>query len=265
MFIDEVKVIEINPTELCNLKCNFCPRSTFYKNQNLNMTIETAEEIARQLRDIEYKGEVSITGRGEPTLHPQFKDIAEVFLKDRTWKLKINTNIARFDRYYDTIMQFEKIVYNIYNKSETFYAQQLERFKDHPNVHIKFKPLDMQWNDRPGFTNRAGSFPTNSLPDDLRCEVIFLKMFIDWDGTYRVCCEDWKEKISMGSIYDQSIREYIETNEQLQKYRKNLINGDRSMSPCTNCTHKINDNKYGCSSNIWKSLEWLVKTENLGV
>ena len=115
------------------------------------------------------------------------------------------------------------------------------------------------------FTNRAGSFDTNHLPEDGRCEVIFLKLFIDYDGTYRVCCEDWKTKIDMGNIYVTNIHDYVEYSEELADYRRHLIEGDRYKSPCSQCTHKITDMKYGCTPKRWEQLEWQVKTENLGV
>lgn len=266
MFTQQLRIIEINPTELCNLKCNFCPRSTFYPNQNLNMSLDTAREIARQLKSIEYKHELSITGRGEPTLHPQFEELCNIFMEDRTWTLKINTNTKRFDRYYDTIMQFDRVIYNLYEHDEIEWQDHYLRFLDHPNVIVKSKPKEMSWTDKATFTNRAGSFPTNQTPQDGRCEVIFIKMFIDYDGTYRVCCEDWKDKISLGNIFDTEIEDYIENNEELKSYRRTLIKGNRCKVPCINCTHMIEHNKYKSSSDEkWKELEWLVKKENHGV
>jgi len=264
MFIEEINVIEINPTELCNLKCTFCPRSTFYPNQNLNMSLDTASLIANQLREFNYRCEVSITGRGEPTLHPQFDQLCDIFMEDRTWTLKINTNGKRFEKYYDKLIQFEKIIYNVYDKHETEYISIKNSFKENSNVRVNYKPLELNWFDRPKFTNRAGSFPTNYIPEHGHCEVIFVKLFIDYDGTYRVCCEDWKEKISMGNIKDQTIQDYVENNEELKDYRRRLINGDRTKLPCVNCTHELKDGKYQCTQGKWKNLEWLVKTENLG-
>ena len=35
-----MRTMEINPTELCNRKCSFCPRGDWYPNKNLHLTIE---------------------------------------------------------------------------------------------------------------------------------------------------------------------------------------------------------------------------------
>ena len=112
-----ISTVEINPTELCNLRCSFCPRSTFYPNQNLNLDFETANIIKRHLDSIEYKGLVSITGRGEPTLHPEFDKLSDIFLKDRTYKLKINTNGARVNKYIETIQKYDIVNMNFYKKA----------------------------------------------------------------------------------------------------------------------------------------------------
>ena len=65
-----LSTVEINPTELCNRTCSFCPRSdpNVYPNRNLNMTIDTAENISNQLLDANFTGDIHITGFGEPTL-----------------------------------------------------------------------------------------------------------------------------------------------------------------------------------------------------
>ena len=262
-FIDEISVIEINPTELCNLKCSFCPRATFYPNQNLHMSIETAEVISQQLREINYTGELSITGRGEPTLHPEFDKLCEIFFKDKTWTTKINTNGKRYDKWMRTVNNFDKVIWNCYEHTKEQYHKEIERFNHLDYFVINYKPVEMSWQDRPSFTNRAGSFPTNHLPDIQYCDTPFVKMFIDYDGTYRLCCEDWKAKIVMGSVYEQTIAEYIAENEKLKEYRKRLAEGDRSLTPCMSCSYNITSYKNGCSENKWKALQAMTRMENL--
>lgn len=242
-YLNHIKLIEINPTELCNLKCSFCPRSTFYPNQNLHMSLETAREIRKQLDEIQFTGEVSITGRGEPTLHQDFEELSNIFLKDRTWKLKINTNGKKLNEYIDTIWQYDRITYNLYDHTEDE-VKEIKNFyeKYKGKVTVYYKPINMKWSDPSNytFTNRAGSFLTNNLPSYSKCDTIFLKVFIDWNGTYRLCCHDWKEKISMGNIFDQSIKEYVENSPMLQEYRLKLVKGNRSKSPCNACSYNIN-------------------------
>ena len=57
-YFNFIDVVEINPTELCNLQCSFCPRAHGYPNQNLHMSLDTAREIRNQLNDSKYSKKV---------------------------------------------------------------------------------------------------------------------------------------------------------------------------------------------------------------
>lgn len=246
LFFHEIKQIEINPTELCNLQCIFCPRSLSYPNLNEHMSLDIAKEIRDQMVSAKFSGVLSITGRGEPTLHPQFEEYVSIFV-GYNWKLKMHTNGKRFEKHESFILKhFDDIYYNCYDcNPQDIY----DKYGHYKNIKIIAKDLN-EW--FPNATNRAGSFPTNQYPEDERCDVIFHKMFIDIDGTYRLCCEDWKEKISLGNIYEQSIVDYIEDNEQLHKYRKRLVNGNRDLLPCISCNYNISCDKYNRKQDLQK-------------
>ena len=49
--------LEINPTELCNRLCTFCPRvePDEYPNQNLNMSVDLAKKIANELNELFFR------------------------------------------------------------------------------------------------------------------------------------------------------------------------------------------------------------------
>ena len=73
--------LEINPTELCNRTCTFCPRvdPDDYPNQNLNMTVDLAKKIADELLALDYQGSVAFSGYGEPLLTPNIEKIINQF------------------------------------------------------------------------------------------------------------------------------------------------------------------------------------------
>lgn len=264
-FLNEIREVEIDPTGLCNLACSFCPRATFYPNTNTHMSMETAREIAKQLHEISFKGIVSITGKGEPTLHNDFEALVECF--DGPWSLKINTNGKRFEKYKDCIIsKFDTVFFNCYEYSEEEYLEKVKELDSYPNVVVKWRPNNIQWfDDAPRYTNRGGSFPTNYRPEEQRCDVIFHKVFIDYNGIYRLCCEDWKDEITMGNIHDESILDYVENNEKLKSYRRALVKGDRSSSPCSSCSYSVSDFKYKTTPEKMEQYKWLVEAENLGV
>jgi hypothetical protein len=259
VFFSEIKQIEINPTELCNLACNFCPRSTFYPNLNEHMSLDVAREIRDQMLAAKFSGVLSITGRGEPTLHPQFEEYVSIFV-GYSWSLKMHTNGKRFEQYEDFILKnFNDVHYNCYDCNAYDVWQKYGHYK---NVKVIDKPITSEWKDLDWTTNRAGSFRTNELPEDTTCDVIFHKMFIDIDGKYRLCCEDWKHKIVMQNIFQVNIVDYIEDSPLLKIYRRNLIDGDRVMNPCINCNYNISCDKYGRKQDMAKYKK-MVEIENL--
>jgi uncharacterized Fe-S cluster-containing radical SAM superfamily enzyme len=73
--------VEINPTELCNRTCSFCPRHDpeVYPNRKLHMTVETASLLSDQLHLDGFNGEIHVTGYGEPLLNPDILELIKTF------------------------------------------------------------------------------------------------------------------------------------------------------------------------------------------
>ena len=71
--------VEINPTELCNRTCSFCPRGNGYPNKDEHLTIDDAYLIKNRLDEFEYQGIIIISGKGEPLLNPDILEIVNVF------------------------------------------------------------------------------------------------------------------------------------------------------------------------------------------
>ncbi len=80
-------VIEINLTDVCNLKCVYC-----FCDHRSNYTLDT-DTLKRFIKDYALMGGKAITfsGGGEPTCHPDFKDIVE-FSYDQGLDLGLITN-----------------------------------------------------------------------------------------------------------------------------------------------------------------------------
>ena len=76
--------IDLNPTELCNRKCEFCPRvdESEYPNQNLNIDLKLCQKIHDELISINYKGGIVLSGYGEPMLHPELMKMVKILGED---------------------------------------------------------------------------------------------------------------------------------------------------------------------------------------
>ena len=93
--LSTLQTVEINPIELCNRTCHFCPRSqTSYPNMNVKISLDTVHMISDQLSNMNYKNRVSFVGFGEPFLHKQLAECIRI-IKDKNTDIKwleVNTN-----------------------------------------------------------------------------------------------------------------------------------------------------------------------------
>lgn len=249
--------IEINPTELCNRQCSFCPRydSKLYPNRNLNMTKDTAALLVEQLKHSNFSGDIHITGFGEPTLNPNILDLIEIFSKDFFTEM-----ITNGDRLLNGKLKHQQIsdkglkslIVDCYD-DERQYNEVCKilldceipcRVREHYDTGEEKLISLYNFNNRAGMLNKQ----SNSNP----CYLPFYKTFVDWNGDVRICCNDWARKQpSFGNIHEKDFSD-IWNNKEFMDVRHNLLHGKRhNLSACKNCN--INGMQQGKSSvEIWQ-------------
>jgi len=250
-----IQSIELNLTELCNLTCGFCPRGSEhnpYPNQNLNMSLDTVELIVKQAREFNKKVRFTLSGRGEPTLHPQFDKVIDI-IKSYKFRIQLYTNGHRFDKFKSAIDKCNSVIYDVYSDDNADFLNAILQLKDlkvtHKLIHAKTEEGIILYGWRNGeyilnaytnfLENRAGSVQ-EKYDDKLLfkkskyCKYVEERLFIDWNGNYNLCCMDWSTK-SLGNVYRQDIKTYVEQNEYLQAYKNGIRSGKR-LSPCDVCT-----------------------------
>lgn len=204
-------IIEINPTELCNRRCSFCPRSSTYPNQNLNLSIDDAFIIKKRLNEIDFNGRLHFTGQGEPTLNKKLFQIAKIF--DYEKRIVTNGDFLT-NEIFDV---FDVVTISVYDKNDW-----------HKYSKWKKAKLRKQWIPETIMNNCGGFF--DDEPVQGPCHYPFYKAYIDWNLDIRLCCHDWKDKIVMGNLREERF-DSIWYGKKYNEYRIN----QRSKSPCINC------------------------------
>lgn len=250
--LSSILSIEFNTTELCNRTCVFCPRHDpkVFPNRQLAMTAKGAETIALELARNNYVGRISFSGFGENFLNPEFLDIIGAFRKHLPHNvIECNTNGDFLDQ--STVNAvFERglnlLYINLYDGE-----WQVEKFEDllkHiPTDKYKFRS---HWSEDLGlfFNNRSGMITwvdADSPVEQLKgkpCYYPFYKMFVDWNGDVLLCCNDWARSRVVGNIMQQSLKD-VWFSKAMSKVRNKLAKGDRSITPCENCT--VDGTKFG--------------------
>jgi len=236
-------IVEINPTELCNRTCSFCPRSdpSVYPNRNLNMTTGTAQLLVDQLLAAGFSGDIHVTGYGEPLLNPDILDIIKIF--SQHFYVEIITNGDRLtnnhythEQLYHAGLNFLIVdcydgddQYDNFRKilSDSCVPYRIRKHYDNGNTD-----LIQIYN----FNNRGGMLSKKSI--NRPCWLPFYKAFIDWNGDLGLCCNDWARKQIFGNIKQKTISK-MWMSKQFIDIRKNLANGDRyKIKSCENCNTK---------------------------
>lgn len=246
-----------------------------YPNINKQMALETVEIAVKEMLSIDFRGWFELAGRGESTLHKQFDTIVDMVTPpNRKWKVRLTTNGYKIDQWWNTSvgMKLDQLYLNSYESKEE-YTERQQKYVTLPSggaVYHYYKQdgytID-QINKMPGykedgkwwkhaFNNRAGYFKeqdrrndelnyTNlaEAPDGKKIKIIdspcwhpMRQIFIDYDGNYQMCCNDWSSQIKIGNIHERSLMDMFVNDEKINRIRWRLINKDRSeILPCSMC------------------------------
>lgn len=252
--LSSLLTVEINTTELCNRKCVFCPRfdKDVYPNRNLNMTVETAELIGKNLSTNNYKGKISFSGFSENFINKKFVDIVaklREYLPDSLFECNTNGDFVTENyaqRLYDAGLNLLYI--NLYDGID-----QIEKFdkimKPFNREKYKYRAHYSQADYGLNLNNRGGSITWLGMDEQSveelegkPCHYPFYKMFVDWNGDVIFCSNDWQKEIKVGNMTRQTLEE-VWLGEKLNIERRRLIKGDRSKSPCNKCS--VNGQLFG--------------------
>lgn len=243
-----LRSVEINPTELCNRKCVFCPRvdPKLYKNQKKNIDIELCELIGKQLKDFNFTGRIGFVGFGEPLLHPNLVEcIRKIKVCDTAKWIEVNTNGDILTR--ELALELAdagctNITISMYDKDQTdFFTDML----DNTGLELVLRHhYDTGTNYNLNMINRINIVKKQDINIDRACYMPFYKMFIDWNGDYLLCEQDWAKTTNQYNIKTTSVKDFW--FNKLQAFRSHLANGQRDLYPCSACD--INGTLHGYES-----------------
>ena len=243
--LSTLQTVEINPIELCNRTCHFCPRSqTSYPNMNVKISLDTVHMISDQLSNMNYKNRVSFVGFGEPFLHKQLAECIRI-IKDKNTDIKwleVNTNGDFINRNNVSKLIDAGCSHLTVSMYDDDCSKEILDILEGLNIHVTFKDIhtDIQ------LVNRIDIYNDNAdLNLNQECYIPFYKMFIDWNGDVLLCNNDWKREGLLSNIFKNTISEIWLGNE-ITKYRSLLQDKSRSATPCNKCN--VDGVKYGYES-----------------
>lgn len=227
--IDCLRILELNISNVCNLKCSYCPQAYGWNSPTTKfISNAVVDEICKQLKSFDYKGYICIAGHGEPTLH---KDLINILQKLSCFNVVLVTNGLLLDaktwEHISTLCQIKVSVHDWKNK-----AQFEQKFK---NTNAWLRNHDVE-NPQMYLYNRAGFLNVPESRIETPCHYPFYKVMVDSDGTYAICEADWKRKSNTAyTVFDCSIEEYFVN--KLDEKREAMIcsQGRQNCESCKTC------------------------------
>lgn len=212
------------------------------------MSVELFTKFINDCKD--YTGYICFTGRGENSLHPNFKKLVEILhSSDRKYKTRILTNGYKLKEKFEWFDRFDSLIINSYASKEQMEA----RKKFMPRATHRYWDQSMkpeEWGETPiQVQNRTELYEriaTDRSEINTPCVLPASKGWIHHDGSIQLCCNDWTDTNVYGNIATDNFFDVWNNNEELMNVRKALLNGDRSINPiCTNCNRKVTDREKG--------------------
>jgi radical SAM protein with 4Fe4S-binding SPASM domain len=222
-------VVLIETQSSCNRACLHCKHGQGAAPVE-RMHGDVINEIAWQLRKLEYQGRISPFGINEPLLDPRIRGVVQQF-RSACPKAFISlvTNgdrltIALRDRLFDSGL--DGLGISIYEDAVWDRAQQF--------IHPKVALLDMRG---AAFENRAGFLPGFEPRPDLPCLRPSNMLVIRPSGDVVLCCSDMSGEVVMGNVMEQSLMEIWQC-EAFERYREQLKSDRHGLKLCEGCSHR---------------------------
>jgi radical SAM protein with 4Fe4S-binding SPASM domain len=251
-YIDQVQMvdgvplfswIDINPTELCNRKCEFCPRRdpAEYPNQNLHMQVAMAKRIVDELRSFEYRGGIIFSGHGEPLLHNDIVGLVGAFGSDIHTELvtcgdKLSVELVK-ELFAAGLGVLLVSMYDGPHQVDKFKKMFAEAGLNSEQYVLRDRWYGVEEDYGVKLTNRAGTVREGhqvAFDKNRPCYYTHYSLQIDWNGDVLLCVQDFNKKIKFGNLYAQSLLD-IWKSRNISRYRRVLGKGRRVIYPCDRC------------------------------
>lgn len=209
--IKDLKILVIGLSHKCQANCSSCPHSipNWKKEHGEDMlSIKSANIILEQLKQINFKGLISFSGKGEPLLNSNLLQILQLFKQYNT-RLITNYNISQ-----NIITNLE----NVYLKKLILSNKNKENFQKRNNLIIESKL------DKPIYFNNRGLQNLNiqNIPSKT-CHLATYKLQIQPNGDFCYCPNSFLHYQKPYNIYNTSILQFWTIHHK--QFRQNAING----------------------------------------
>lgn len=262
--LDRPLSMYIEPTNICNLKCSFCPHSLDdYAEQagyHQHMPIELFRKVMDEVRELEIKS-IRLFFFGEPVIHPDIEEICRLASKiapatqvtsngmlitPRRAQALIDSGLPylRISAYQD-IPHPERVIENLrvlrqlrdsQGKTTPFICAKLFTREEWLAVKDDWQGVADEVIYE-GFHTIGSDFVQVSTTHGERkaCPFVFYNLVVKSNGDVVPCCVAWEKSLVLGNANESSLRE-IWMGDKLKEIQRMHLAGRRNELPaCAKC------------------------------
>ena len=261
-------IIEFDLHGSCSRRCAFCPRVDEKKWPNIeeSFSINLYTKILKELKkSFNYSGRIAWSGYSEPMMHNKIyllSKLTKKYLPECTLEIVSNgdfLNKKTIKKLFDNGLDHLRV--SIYTNNKT--TKKFQKIRDELKIHHNYffirernkgRKLNfgLVLNNRGGAVNlrKIGIKEKKIFPLHQACHYPLYKLFVNYNGDYQVCSNDWNKKKIVGNANNKTVFE-VWYDEEFMNLRKNLLKKNRDIDPCKTCDviGNLNGNNYSAA---WK-------------
>ena len=231
---DFFRIVEVEIIAFCNRKCSYCPVSIYQNEKKTYMNKSIFHKIIKELREINFKGELNFSGYGEPLLDTRIFEFVSYARKNLNKKVNITIHTNGDFLNYEKIKKFSRLNARLY---VTLHGSKKEN-KDFINKYFHLKNVFIRNNIKSSnLTSRGGLVKVKNKQIKKICIHAPLMLKINSEGYIVLCADDFHSKNKFGNIMNESLID-VWNKPNFKKIRANLCKGRYELDICKHCFSK---------------------------
>lgn len=234
--------VQIQTHTRCNFTCKFCPHGKI-ELQHGEMSEETFQRVVQGLKELHFTGDIYPYLMNEPLMDKRLVErvaaLRAACPKARIW-IDTNGSLATAELLEKLVEAGASVVtLEIYlprgKRMPARYTQMHAALSGKARAHVFLYERDAD----AILTNRAGNVPGRPIPKTpwrLPCERPFRQIYIAYDGSLLLCCQDYRREAIMGNIHTTPLKD-IWHNEAYARVRAEMLRPGRATTLCERCDY----------------------------
>jgi hypothetical protein len=230
--------INIDVTNHCNKACSICPMKDRYTRNIFPLGYMDLKLFTNIIEEIPQGTEVDFHKDGEPLMHPHIGWMIS-YAKGNLMTTHVVTNGLLLGKKKERIVEsgLDLLTISVVDEIPT---ESINEFMAYKGDRLPITQLKV-YDDRKDFpkVDKVIQRPIHNWTDDTErknknpCSKLLDYLAINWDGSWALCCVDYKREFSLFKIEEVSRRKWQEITKKIYDWQKEGV----FLAPCKTCNY----------------------------